>query len=641
MAGPSHDRRSYSLGYSLGGYQALSVLGANVGLSFQQWPAGAIEQFVQVARTLAGGGPTIDEVSLRHLIELVPVLGVDLPPETHSEFIQQVLTQGGISVQSEGRIPAGSEDPEGAVQRFAAEWDANDRMAVTDPAEGTDPPRPIFDPPDVEEADSGSFGAAHDERADAREDASHDSSGPPEASEPGEISGVYAWLSRVSSHDGDGPPEPDEPGENSGIAPWLSSRRRRAPSPGSGLHSTIEPSSAPVGHSLAMPGAGPAVSDESSASRPPERRLLARLDRYSSALAAAPNSAWLVASGSPDEDGGHCLQIWSPRSGMPVQPIDGYASSLLFSPNNEWLAAAAGDKVRVWDPGSGRLLTILGGHGFGSNVWTLAASSDGALLAGGSRDGRIRIWDVKAGRLRHTLIGHRRPVTALAAIAGGTLLASGGADGTVRVWDVQTGRIARTLESANPLAVALALDKSGYLRGPLFHTPWQLYRRASDISHHKVRQLVGAADGSWLARVNDLQTSVWDLRTSKELVSLSGGGRLFGGIGGDRLAFVNKKSARILEARTGRAIHEIRLSCVSECESAAPANLEWLAVTRDTEIWIWDLGPDACQNKSDGDPTYVLEAGGKVSQLVAAPDGSWLVGLAEDGRLLAWDIPPQ
>jgi len=48
----------------------------------------------------------------------------------------------------------------------------------------------------------------------------------------------------------------------------------------------------------------------------------------------------------------------------------------------------------------------------------------------------VNLWQVADGRLLRTLQGHLETVTGVAFSSEGTLLASGSRDGTVRLWGV-------------------------------------------------------------------------------------------------------------------------------------------------------------------------------------------------------------
>jgi hypothetical protein len=79
-------------------------------------------------------------------------------------------------------------------------------------------------------------------------------------------------------------------------------------------------------------------------------------------------------------------------------------------------------------------------QGHGEQVFSVAFSPDGKMVAAGCGDGRIALWEVASHKRRATLRGHTEEVTSVAFRGDGELLASRGAEGTVRLWDLRTGK---------------------------------------------------------------------------------------------------------------------------------------------------------------------------------------------------------
>ncbi|QDT48655.1 WD domain, G-beta repeat [Symmachiella dynata] len=96
-----------------------------------------------------------------------------------------------------------------------------------------------------------------------------------------------------------------------------------------------------------------------------------------------------------------------------------------------------------------------------SSVTSLAYSSDGSLLAGGSFDGGVRVWDASTGKLLRNLTSHKSAVRGLAFAAEGTMLSSGSDDKTVILWDAHTGDILHKLSGLGGQIHSLALTTNG------------------------------------------------------------------------------------------------------------------------------------------------------------------------------------
>src|SRR5262249_44709295 len=72
-------------------------------------------------------------------------------------------------------------------------------------------------------------------------------------------------------------------------------------------------------------------------------------------------------------------------------------------------------------------------------IWALAWSSNGRMLAAGCNDQNVHVWDASDWHKQSVLEGHHRRVLGVAFSPTGELLASSYGDGTTLLWDPISG----------------------------------------------------------------------------------------------------------------------------------------------------------------------------------------------------------
>jgi WD40 repeat protein len=112
--------------------------------------------------------------------------------------------------------------------------------------------------------------------------------------------------------------------------------------------------------------------------------------------------------------------------------------SLAFSPDGKLFSSGGSDnRIRLWDPDTGKELRILKGHK--SPVNRIALSADGKLLASCGDDNELLLWDVDTGKVRRRFLGQEHPIRLLALSPNGKVLASS-CGGCMQLWDTATGK---------------------------------------------------------------------------------------------------------------------------------------------------------------------------------------------------------
>lgn len=134
-------------------------------------------------------------------------------------------------------------------------------------------------------------------------------------------------------------------------------------------------------------------------------------------------------------------------SGKLFKPLRGHdyeIFSIAFSPNGKVLATGGRDKtVRLWSTATGELLgEPLRGHE--DWIYSVSFSPDGNTLATASGDKTVRLWDIVSRKPIASLSGHEMEVKSVAFSPDGRTLVSGSMDKTVRMWAIGPTELAIT-----------------------------------------------------------------------------------------------------------------------------------------------------------------------------------------------------
>ncbi|MEZ0109500.1 WD40 repeat protein [Catenulispora sp. EB89] len=190
-----------------------------------------------------------------------------------------------------------------------------------------------------------------------------------------------------------------------------------------------------------------------------EHAPLARVFAVSSptvyALAYNPNGSVLATSGGDDSDGsapgpsgrGGQIRLWDATSFAQLAPplaSGRQIFDLAFSPDGKLLAGSGTEAgVQLWDVSDPRRPAAydISATGLGtSRAASVSFSPDGRLLATANNDDTVGIWDISNPshpRAVQRLSNGGQGVASVTFVHGGILAASG-RDGTVRLWDVNT-----------------------------------------------------------------------------------------------------------------------------------------------------------------------------------------------------------
>src|SRR5579872_603277 len=116
--------------------------------------------------------------------------------------------------------------------------------------------------------------------------------------------------------------------------------------------------------------------------------------------------------------------------------------AVAFSPDGRQLLVG-GIGLRLYDAATGHEIRHfkLEGSGPDIDVWSVAFSSDGKMVASGDWDKFVRVWDLETGKELDRHLRHTRVVTSVVFARDGNQVISGSWDGSVQRWDLVSGQV--------------------------------------------------------------------------------------------------------------------------------------------------------------------------------------------------------
>ena len=339
-------------------------------------------------------------------------------------------------------------------------------------------------------------------------------------------------------------------------------------------------------------------------------------------------------------------RLWDAKTGRQVSVLRGHEAGVVsagFSPDSKRvITASADDTARIWDTENAKQVAILQNHGGDSGVRVAAFSPDGMRVITVADENVARLWDAETGAELVVLRGHDARVVSAAFSPDGRRIVTASADRTARIWDAEFDRdiaVVRGVKVDPIVGSLLSADGSRLAVISNFPSPALLIFEAATGKQLAALRSHGAgfawmafsSNGSLITSNTTPRTlGVWDVNTGDLLYERTGLRAGFSTDGAKIVIVTGDKTARILDARSGRELVVLR-GHEAEVSSAefSPDGRRIITASLDRTARVWDA--------STGEQLAVLKSD-HIASASFMPDGKRVITEGGQNTMSLWSV---